>query len=49
MRRYEGKTKALIFMFIRPYTYLYNHSLDISKILSAEPEFEIKTIEWKNE
>lgn len=44
MRKYPGKTKAYIYVFIQRYTHLYNHSLERLKILQTEPEFEIETV-----
>ncbi len=47
MRKYEGKTKAFIFMFIQPYTHLYKHSKARAQILQTEPEFDVRLMEWQ--
>lgn len=46
MRKYKGKTKAHIFVFVQRYTHLYNHSIERLKILQTEPEFEISRMDW---
>jgi superfamily II DNA or RNA helicase len=47
MRKYEGKTKCFVFMFIQPYTYLYKHSKERAAILKTESEFELKLLKWE--
>jgi len=44
MRKYPGKEKAYIYMFIQRYTYLYNHSEERLDILLTEPEFVIDSL-----
>lgn len=46
MRKYEGKMKAHVFVFMQRYTHLYNHSIERLKILQTEPEFEISRMDW---
>jgi len=47
IRKYQGKTKAFIYMFIQPYAHLYKHSVARYEILQTEEEFDIKVMDWK--
>lgn len=49
IRKYPGKNKAYIWMFIQSYRHLYKHSIARAKILQTEDEFDIQVLEWPNE
>jgi superfamily II DNA or RNA helicase len=47
IRKYPGKTKAFIYMFIQPYAHLYKHSIERCAILQTEEEFNIQVMDWQ--
>ena len=45
IRKSPGKKFAYVYMFIRPYTFLYGHSNDQIEILQTEPEFDLELMQ----
>lgn len=49
VRKYPGKKKAYVFMFIQPYQQLHKHSQARAQILSTEEAFKLQILDWDNE
>jgi superfamily II DNA or RNA helicase len=49
IRNFPGKKFAYVYMFMTPYTHLWEHSLKRIEILKSEPEYQLKMLDWKEE